>query len=96
MDINTVYASIKAILQKHIPGSGYQFKVFGSRATGTAKKYSDVDVAVIGGAPLDLGIIARINEDLEESSIPVNVDVVDFSRVSDAFKQIAGAHMVSL
>ena len=96
MNIDMVYASIKEILQKHISNPGYQFMIFGSRATGAARVYSDVDIAVIGDAPIDLGILARVNEDLEESSIPVNVDIVDFSRVSSDFRRIASQHMVLL
>lgn len=43
---------VKAILRKHVPDREVYY--FGSRATGTAKKFSDLDLAVIGTTPFTL------------------------------------------
>ena len=66
-----------------------QVFIFGSRAKGKARKFSDYDIGVTGKKPLNFKKIAQINEELEESDLPYRVDVVDFSTVSKSFKNIA-------
>ena len=96
MDMNVHYFMIKRILEARLGKTSYQFKIFGSRASGKARAYSDIDVAIIGDKPVSLTDLAYINDLIEQSSIPVNVDVVDFSRVSEDFKNIAGQSMIEL
>ncbi len=84
-----VLVFIKHTLRSHIPDSSYRLFLFGSRATGTAKKFSDVDVGIEGPKPVDYETIAAIEEDLESSLLPVKVDVIDFSQTSDRFRTFA-------
>ena len=77
---------IKGILSKHINDTGV--RVFGSRITGKAKKYSDLDLVVFGKTVIDPGIIAKIKEDFEESDLPFRVDILDWNRISEEFKNI--------
>lgn len=79
-------ATIKAILRRHLPDR--EVLVFGSRATGTAKEYSDLDLAVTGDTPLDLGRLALLENDFDESELPFKVDVVDWAAASESFRQI--------
>jgi type I restriction enzyme S subunit len=80
------WAIIRDILQKYVP----QFAVwaFGSRATGNAKKYSDLDLAVITDKPLSLSVSADLAEAFSDSDLPWKVDVVDWAATSDAFRRI--------
>ena len=78
--------TVRAILRRHLPGR--EVWVFGSRATGTAKEYSDLDLVVIGDIPLDLGRLALLEHDLDESDLPFKVDVVDWATASESFRQI--------
>ncbi|KKQ89610.1 MAG: Toxin-antitoxin system, toxin component family protein [Berkelbacteria bacterium GW2011_GWA2_38_9] len=87
--MNKTESQIQNIIFKHLPAKDYQVFVFGSRATGRAKKWSDYDIGIQGKKPLALQILSKIDEDLEESDIPYLVDVVDFSQVRDKFKQFA-------
>ena len=61
--------------------------LYGSRAVGSARSTSDVDVAVlpIGKTPDDL--FARLREAIEESSIPYNVDITDLTQVNAEFRK---------
>jgi len=77
---------VKNILRRHI--SGREVWVFGSRATGTAKKYSDLDLAVMGSLPLTLGQLAMIEHDFDESELPFKVDVVDWAAIDESFRAI--------
>jgi predicted nucleotidyltransferase len=62
--------------------------IFGSRALGTAKKASDLDLAIVGENPLDPLTLANLNNAFSESDLPYKVDVIDFSTVSDGFRTI--------
>jgi predicted nucleotidyltransferase len=59
--------------------------VFGSRATGKALRRSDLDLA-IGGGPMSLSLRAELNEDFDESDLPITVDVVELATASEAFR----------
>ena len=47
------------------------------------------DVAVDAGHPVEWSAMAQIRADLEDSDIPVRVDVVDLATCSGAFKSVA-------
>ena len=75
---------IRSLVRSH---SDARIVLFGSRATGSARKYSDVDICLVGDARIPLETLARINEGLEESNLPYVVEVSDFDRLSDHFRQ---------
>lgn len=61
---------------------------FGSRVAGTAKPHSDLDVALIADEKLDLKLWALLEDDFSRSDFPFKVDVVDYARVTAAFRKI--------
>ena len=61
--------------------------LFGSRAKGTNQPSSDIDIAIDCGLEVSNKILGRIKEDVEESTIPFLVDIVDFNCVTDEMKQ---------
>ena len=77
---------VRAILQRHVPE--HEVWAFGSRAKGSAKPYSDLDLAIITEQPLSLDTLAALNEAFSESDLPWKVDIVDWSRTSEAFRRI--------
>ena len=80
------WAIIRGILQNHVPQ--YAVWAFGSRATGNAKKFSDLDLAVITDNPMSLSISADLAEAFSESDLPFKVDVVDWATTSAVFRGI--------
>lgn len=78
--------TVKAILHAHLPGR--EVWAFGSRARRCAKPYSDLDLVIMGDEPLSLDALAVLNEAFAESDLPWKVDVVDWARMSDAFRRI--------
>jgi predicted nucleotidyltransferase len=68
---------------------GYRAKVwlFGSQATGQARRYSDIDVAILPLEPLPNLTFFNIREALEESDVIRTVDVVDLSETDESFRQ---------
>jgi type I restriction enzyme S subunit len=80
------WAIVRAILQKHVPDR--EVWAFGSRAKGTARPYSDLDLAVIGDTPLPGKISAALADDFSESDLPWKVDVVDWAVTGEGFRKI--------
>lgn len=72
---------------------GWQVWAFGSRARHAAKPFSDLDLAVLGLAPLSLEQLARINDAFDSSDLTIQVDVL---AISDAFKAVIHTHKVRL
>lgn len=87
IDIRPEYWEIvRRILNEHVPS--HEIWAFGSRARGRAKRYSDLDLAVITDLPLSSDIRAALAEDFTESDLPWKVDVVDWATTSEAFRKI--------
>ena len=79
-------AIVRDILCRCVPDR--EVWAFGSRARGTAKPYSDLDLAIIGDAPLSLDVSAILAEALCESDLPYKVDIVDWATTGDSFRDI--------
>ncbi len=83
---------VQRILRTCVPG--YEVWVFGSRVKGTAKKYSDLDVAVISEQPLPIATMAELRQSLDESDLTIKVDVVDWAQTSAPFRKIIEGNKV--
>ena len=93
IDIKPVHLeTIKRILTEHVPDC--EVRAYGSRVTRTAKKYSDLDLAVVGKARLDSRQTYRLREAFEESDIPFRVEVLDWNAISASFKKIINEEFV--
>ena len=83
------------ILRSHLPRST-QAWVFGSRATGRARRYSDLDLAIDAGRRLTLDETARLSEAFSDSDLPYRVDLVDWHDIEDGWRQRVVAERVAL
>ncbi len=85
MDVIKEYKQILLdIIHKKLPKC--KVYLFGSR--GTTKDHqsgSDVDLALDAGKPIKLSIIFARKEEIEETTIPVFVDVIDINNSSKDF-----------
>lgn len=69
--------------------------LFGSRALGTYKEASDIDLAIKG--ELGSKTLLRLKDDFEESDLPFFVDLVDYERITEpALKQHIDTHGVCI
>lgn len=80
---------VEKILKKHLHGKRGKVVLFGSQSTGKAKRYSDLDIGIVGEDSVPLETIQYIQEDLEESNVPYMVDIVDMKHTSQYFRDIA-------
>lgn len=87
-------AIVRQILKDNIPE--YPVWAFGSRVRGTAKQYSDLDLAIISMKPLPLSVLADLNTAFDESDLIFKVDIVDWATTSDNFRRIIEANKVIL
>lgn len=79
-------AIVREILSRHAPG--LEVRAFGSRISGKAKSYSDLDIAIVGIDKTEAAQLAALREALAESELPFRVDVLDWHRISDGFREI--------
>jgi uncharacterized protein len=80
------FDEIKRILKEHVPDC--DVRVFGSRIEGKAKKFSDIDLALVGKEKLDWRKIELLKDAFSASDIPIIVDIVDWNAISNEFKKI--------
>lgn len=74
------------ILRQRIPDR--EVWVFGSRARGTMKPHSDLDLAIVGHTALPGPLLADLAEDFSESDLPFRVDLVDWATTGEEFHVI--------
>jgi predicted nucleotidyltransferase len=87
-------AIVKGILAERVPSA--EVRAFGSRVRGQAKPWSDLDLVIIGTAPLSLRELGELREAFEESTLPMRVDLVDWHAVGPAFREVIAAQAVPL
>ena len=83
------------ILRAHLPPSAKAW-VFGSRATGRARRYSDLDLVIDAGRQLTLDEAARLSEAFSDSDLPYRVDLVDWQVIDDRWRRTIAAQRVAL
>lgn len=85
---------ITQILLEHVPKA--KAWLFGSRATGHAKPFSDVDILIDVGLPLSIQQLASLNTAFDESLLPYKVDIADARSISDTFKNAIDDQLIPL
>lgn len=83
------------VLAAHMPETAKVW-VFGSRATGRARRYSDLDLAIDAGRPLTLNEFAILAEAFSDSDLPYRVDIVDWFTTDDRFRRLIAAERLPL
>jgi predicted nucleotidyltransferase len=83
------------ILRAHLPQRAKTW-VFGSRVTGRARRYSDLDLAIDAGRRLTLGEIAELAEAFSDSDLPYKVDLVDWHEIDDRWRRTIAAERATL
>lgn len=86
---------VREILRRHLP-PGTRVFVFGSRAAGRVKPWSDLDLSIEANEPISFIALATLREAFDESDLRWKVDLVDRATVSEAFGKIIDAHKIAL
>lgn len=87
IDVEEKYlAEIRRIINEHVPEC--EVRAFGSRVDGTAGKFSDLDLALVGSEKLNWRRIERLKDAFAASNIPMTVDVLDYNAISKEFQAV--------
>jgi predicted nucleotidyltransferase len=89
LDPTEVAQFAASVVRRHLPDPAYLVFLFGSRAAGSAREASDIDIGIEGPAPVARSALAAIHEELEEAPTLFSIDVVDFRRLPDKFREVA-------
>ena len=82
-----------SIVRRHLPDPAYRVFLFGSRAAGTARDRSDIDIGIEGLAPVPREVLVAIEEELEEAPTLYTIEVVDFKRLPETFRRVVRRHI---
>jgi predicted nucleotidyltransferase len=88
------HAMVREILATHAPG--VKAWAFGSRVNGTAKRFSDLDIALDAAGAFDMRMLADLRHAFQESDLPMSVDLLDLATVSPAFRKRIAKERVAL
>ncbi len=85
-------AMVEKLLARHLPG--VEAWAYGSRVGGTAKPWSDLDLAVFAGRA-QKNAVAELREAFEESDLPFRVDLFIWDEIPQTFREnIRRQHLV--
>ncbi|MEA1962033.1 MAG: nucleotidyltransferase domain-containing protein [Bacillota bacterium] len=87
IDLESSYLEmIKEILSEHVPEC--KVWIFGSRVKGRARRYSDIDLVIIGKEKLDWHRMEALRDALSESDLPYMVDLLNWHDISESFREV--------
>ena len=81
---NRYREQINSIFYDVLKDEKVRIVLFGSRARNDAAAESDFDFALDAGKVIERQVLSTLKEKFEESTLPFQVDIVDFRRVSKA------------
>ena len=88
---------ILQILRENIPQKDAKFYIFGSRAKGSFKEYSDIDIAVkLTDGKISADILGKILLVFSDSTLPYEVDVIDLNAIDEKFRDLIKDSLVEL
>ncbi len=75
---------VKSILMKFVPHS--EVRVFGSRVTEKALKYSDLDLVICSDEMIQQKTIWKMEEAFSDSDLPFQVDILVWENIAESFR----------
>ena len=76
---------VRAVVARVLGARDATVYLFGSFASGTQRRTSDIDLAIESATPLPRTLLAKLRDALEESRVPYRVDVVDLAEANPEF-----------
>ncbi len=88
-EVLTVARQVATIVRQTTRNPAYRVFVFGSWASGKARRRSDIDIGIEGPDPVDPPAMFEIREACEALPTLYTLDLIDFARVSPLFRKHA-------
>ena len=83
---------ILAVIGKYLDLNKYRVFFFGSRVNGKGDDRADIDVGIEGTREVPGVAMVEIREALENLPTLYKIDVVDFKKVGEEFREVALTH----
>ena len=80
---------LKEIILSLIDTEKVMVFIFGSRVSGRHASRADIDIGLMANEKLPRNLFHTIRNAVDESIIPWEIDIVDFTRVTPSFKDEA-------
>jgi len=90
------WALVQAIAVEPLKSKKARVYVFGSRARGDAKYFSDLDLLIEPSVALDPQLLSEIRSKLEESNLPIKVDLVLCEDLPNSFVALVDQEKIEL
>ncbi len=85
---------VRRILARHTPQA--RAYVFGSRAGGASKRFSDLDLALEIEGEFTIEALAKLRQAFSESDLPMSVDIVDWNTIDPEFRAVIAPQRIPL
>jgi len=87
IDLDSKYVNeVKRILRRHVPHC--EVLAYGSRVSGSARRYSDLNLAIIADESLDWRELDALRDAFAHSDLPIIVDVVDWNALTPQSRKL--------
>jgi predicted nucleotidyltransferase len=92
------WALIEELLVKPLKSLGLRVWIFGSRARGNQREFSDVDILyeIPKGVKLPPGFLFLLKDKLEDSRLPYKVDLVDHTAVAQSYRSQVDSEKIEI
>ncbi len=78
---------VSALVIEPLKKNGARVYIFGSRATGKNREFSDLDILYSIKDKPPLHTIGQIKDDIEDSHLPIKVDIVDLDELAPSYME---------
>lgn len=85
--MSSVLADVRKLVFDSLGGRRVDVYLYGSWARSEAGRASDIDVALLPHEPIPGDVLSSLREQLEESTIPYPVEIVDLSGADKRFRE---------
>lgn len=77
--------TLRQLIESTVPGT--RVAVFGSRATGRARPFSDLDLLILEPSPLPWSARVALLDAFEASDLPFRIDLVETNALTPEMRQ---------
>lgn len=83
---------ILTIISRHLDVSKYHVFFFGSRVVNKGTERSDIDIGIEGEFPVSAKTLFDVQEEVDNLPTLYKIEIVDFGRVPEKFREVALSH----
>lgn len=95
-DVLEVARQVVGIVRRVIGDRAYRVFLFGSWASGEARRRSDIDIGIQGPGRVDPALMLEIREACEALNTLFTIDIVDFASAAASFRKEATVRILEL